>query len=170
MKRWVEHFNSVLNQQPPVQRADIPPAAALLPIDCSRPGKEEIAKAIMLFKNNKSPGPDNIPAEILKADINTITEMLYELIGLIWEEEMVPMDWKVGHLVKLPKIGDLSICENYRGIMLLSVPGKELNTVMLQRMKNAVDTKLRDNQAGFRQNRSCADQIATLRIILEQAS
>ena len=65
MNRWVEHFNSVLNQQPPVQRANIPPAAALLPIDCSRPGKEEIAKAIMLFKNNKSPGPDNIPAEIL---------------------------------------------------------------------------------------------------------
>ena len=40
---------------------------------------------------------------VLKADINTITEMLYKLIGLIWEEEMVPMDWKEGHLVKLPK-------------------------------------------------------------------
>ena len=39
MKRWVEHFNSVLNQQPPVQSADIPPAAGLLPINCSRPGK-----------------------------------------------------------------------------------------------------------------------------------
>ena len=37
-------------------------------------------------------------------------------------------------------------------------------------MKNAVDTKLRDNQAGFRQIRSCADQIAILRIILEQAT
>ena len=170
MKRWFEHFNSVLNQQPPVQRADIPPAATLLPIDCSRPGKEEIAKAIMHLKNNKSPGPDNIPAEILKADINTITEMLYELIGLIWEEEMIPMDWKEGHLVKLPKKGDLSICDNYRGTMLLSVPGKVLNRVMLQRMKNGVDTKLRDNQAGFRQNRSCANPIATLRIILEQAS
>ena len=124
----------------------------------------------MHLKKNKSPGPDNIPAEILKADINTITEMLYELIGLIWEEEMVPMDWKEGHLVKLPKKGDLSICDNYRGIMLLSVPWKVLNRVMLQRMKNTVDTKLRDNQAGFRQNRSCADQIAKLRIILEQVS
>ena len=80
------------------------------------------------------------------------------------------MDRKEGHLVKLPKKGDLSICDNYRGIMLLSIPGKVLNKVMLKRMKNAVDTKLRDNQAGFRQNRSCADQIATLRIILEQAS
>ena len=80
------------------------------------------------------------------------------------------MDWKEGHQVKLPKKGDLSICDNYRGIMLLSIPGKVLNRVMLKKMKNAVDTKLRDNQAGFRQNRSCADQIATLRIILEQVS
>ena len=67
------------------------------------------------------------------------------------------------------KKGNLSICDNYRGIMNLSVPGKVLNRVMLQRLKTAVDDKLRDNQAGFRQNRSCADQIVTLHIILEQS-
>ena len=53
--------------------------------------------------------------------------------------------------------------------MLLSVPGKVLNRVMLQRLKTAVDDKLRDNQAGFWQNRSCAGQIATVCIILEQS-
>ena len=36
-------------------------------------------------------------------------------------------------------------------------------------MKDAVDDKLRDQQAGFRKERSCTDQIATLRIILEQS-
>ena len=40
---------------------------------------------------------------------------------------------------------------------------------MLQRIKEPVDKKLRDQQAGFRMERSCADQIATLRIILEQS-
>ena len=53
--------------------------------------------------------------------------------------------------------------------MLLSVPGKVLNRISLERIKKAVDQKLRDNQAGFRQNRSCADEIATLRIIIEQS-
>ena len=48
--------------------------------------------------------------------------------------------------------------------MLLSVPGKVLN-----RMKEVVDPKLRDQQAGFRRNRSCANQIASLRIIVEQS-
>ena len=36
-------------------------------------------------------------------------------------------------------------------------------------MKSAVDLHLRDHQAGFRYNRSCVDQIATLRIILDQS-
>ncbi|KAK3760603.1 hypothetical protein RRG08_028252 [Elysia crispata] len=40
---------------------------------------------------------------------------------------------------------------------------------MLGRIKEAVDGQLRDNQAGFRKNRSCTDQIAALRIIVEQS-
>ena len=57
---------------------------------------------------------------------------------------------------------DLRDCSNYRGIMLLSTPGKVLNRVLLERMKEAVDPKLRDQKAGFQQNKSCADQIARL--------
>jgi hypothetical protein len=36
-------------------------------------------------------------------------------------------------------------------------------------MKDAVDSQLRDQQDGFRKDRSCTDQIATLRIIQEQS-
>ena len=36
-------------------------------------------------------------------------------------------------------------------------------------MKGKVDQTLRDQQAGFRQDRSCTDQIATQRIIVEQS-
>ena len=53
--------------------------------------------------------------------------------------------------------------------MLLSTPGKVLNRILLERMKKAVDPKLLDQQAGFRRNRSCADQIASLCIIVEQS-
>ncbi|GFR70006.1 reverse transcriptase SR3-left [Elysia marginata] len=53
--------------------------------------------------------------------------------------------------------------------MLLSVPVKVLNRVILERLKEAVDPLLRDQQAGFRKDRSCADQIASLRIIVEQS-
>ena len=67
------------------------------------------------------------------------------------------------------KKGDLRDFSNCRGIMLLSTPGKVLNRVLLERMKEAVDPKLRDKQVGLRRNRSCADHIASLRIIVEQS-
>ncbi|VDO68438.1 unnamed protein product [Schistosoma mattheei] len=39
---------------------------------------------------------------------------------------------------------------------------------MLNRMNVSVDAQLRDQQAGFRKDRSCTEQIATLPIIMEQ--
>ncbi|VDP55100.1 unnamed protein product [Schistosoma margrebowiei] len=36
-------------------------------------------------------------------------------------------------------------------------------------MKDSVDAQLRDQQTGFRKDRSCTDQIVTLRIIVEQS-
>lgn len=60
-------------------------------------------------------------------------------------------------------------CKNYRGITLLSTAPKILNKVILDRIKDAVDARLRDNQAGFRSNRSCLDQILTLSNIVEQS-
>ncbi|CAC5395445.1 unnamed protein product [Mytilus coruscus] len=52
MKRWVEHFNNVLNQDPPVNKADIPPSEELLAISCNRPFKGEIKKTIKMLENN----------------------------------------------------------------------------------------------------------------------
>ncbi|VDP77136.1 unnamed protein product [Schistosoma curassoni] len=72
--------------------------------------------------------------------------------------EQVPMDWKEGHLIKIAKKGDLSKCENYSGIILLSVPWKVFNRVLLNWMKDAVDAQLRNQQCGFRKDRSCTDQ------------
>ncbi|VDO77609.1 unnamed protein product [Schistosoma mattheei] len=73
------------------------------------------------------------------------------------------------HLINIPKEGDLSKCEKYTSITLLSVPRKFFNRVLLDRMKDSVDVRLRDQQAGFRKDRSCTEQIATLRIIAEQS-
>ena len=167
--RWKEHFEELLNRPEPRNPPDIQPADNDLLIDCNSPTKEEISRAIKQLRNGKAAGPDGIPAEALKADLETSVEMLHPLFMKIWEEEQVPSDWKEGYLIKIPKKGDLSSCSNYRGITLLSIPGKVFNRVLLNRMKNAVDPLLRDEQAGFRTNRSCTDQIATLRIILEQS-
>jgi hypothetical protein len=168
LDRWLEHFKELLNRPAPTNPPHINPDNDL-DIDSERPTREEIRDAIQHLKRGKAAGPDNIPAEALKADLKTTVNMLYPLFGRIWEEEEVPEEWKESHLIKLPKKGDLSNCANYRGISLLSVPGKVLNRILLERIKHAVDPLLRDEQAGFRRRRSCIDQIATLRIIVEQS-
>ena len=53
--------------------------------------------------------------------------------------------------------------------MLLSIPGKVLTRIILERLKTTLDKRLRVEQAGFRQDRSCTDHIATMRIIIEQS-
>ena len=164
--RWAEHFKETLNRPAPPAPPDIPPPTQLLDININPPSKTEIAKAI---KSGKAAGPDRIPPEALKADIQTSTDMLHPLLSKIWEQERVPEDWKRGLLVKLSKKGDRSSCNNWRGIMLLSIPGKVLTRIMLERLKIALDKRLRVEQAGFRQDRSCTDHIATMRIIIEQS-
>ena len=61
MSRWVEHFKNILNQEAPVNKADILSVEDNLSVDCKRPSKEEIKQAIKTLKNNKAPVPDNIP-------------------------------------------------------------------------------------------------------------
>ena len=53
--------------------------------------------------------------------------------------------------------------------MLLRIASNVLCRVLLNRMKGAVDTELRDEQAGFENGRHCADHIATIPIIVKQS-
>ena len=170
VRRWMEHFENLLNRPPPDNPPEVLPARNDLPINTDPPTVVEIRKAMNKLHCHKAAGPDAIPPEALKTDTESTAEVLHGLFVKIWEEEVFPKDWMEGHLVKLPKKGDLSNCNNYRGITLLSIPGKVFNRVILERMKDAVDKQLRDQQAGFRKNRSCLDQIATLRIIIEQST
>ena len=57
----------------------------------------------------------------------------------------------------------------YVKIAQLSVGAKVLKRIFPTRLLKAVDEKLREQQAGFRKDRSCTDQIAALRIIIEQS-
>ena len=116
--RWREHFEEILNRPSPANPPDILPAEADLPVECGTPTKQEIKKAIRQMKSGKAPGPDNIPAEALKVDVEETTELLHPLFVKMWEEEIILAEWKEGYLVKLPKKGDMSNCANYRLITL----------------------------------------------------
>jgi len=87
-----------------------------------------------MLKAGKAAGPDDIPAEALKADPNISWDILYDLFGKIWKGEEMPQDWNESYIVTLPKKGDRRECQNYRGISLILVVGKVLNRIILLRL------------------------------------
>ena len=54
LKRWREHFEELLNRPPPQNPPDITPAEEVLQINCERPSKAEIEKAIHHMKRGES--------------------------------------------------------------------------------------------------------------------
>merc|ERR1719354_365218 len=87
-----------------------------LEINIDIPNEAEVRKAIESLKPNKAPGIDLINAEIIKAEIESSTKYLTDLFHAIWREETIPEDWCKGVITKLPKKGDLSNCDNWRGV------------------------------------------------------
>ena len=73
LKRWREHFEELLNRPPAQDPPDIAPAEEVLQINCDRPSKAEIEKAIHHMKRGKASGPDKILAKVIKGDIDTST-------------------------------------------------------------------------------------------------
>ena len=169
-RRWMEHFREVLNRPPPSEVPNIQEVATDLDISTDVLTRREIIEAINSLKNGKAPGHDNLNAELFKADPELAATILTPLFIKIWEQEDIPSDWGRGVIMKIPKKGSLGDCNNRRGITLLSVPTKIFCKVIIQRITQAVDDILRNEQVGFRKGRGCTDQIFTLRNILEQCT
>ena len=75
--------------------------------------------------------------------------VLTRLFNRIWIDEVKPDEWELAIITKIPKKGDLSECNNYRGKSLTSVIIKVFSLLIL-RVQSAVGTTLREEQAGFR--------------------
>ncbi|XP_030638825.1 uncharacterized protein LOC115819438 [Chanos chanos] len=132
-----------------------------------KPIRPKISR-VKTTKNGKAAGIDSIHAEMLKADLDTSVKVLTDLFRNIWDRNVIPEDWAKSLIAKIPKKGNLQNCKNCQGITLLSIPSKVFCRVLLGRIDMAIDTKLRQEQAGFRRGRGCTDQIFALRNIIEQ--
>ena len=105
---------------------------------------------------------------MLKTDIDT-SSTLHDLIGSIWTTEVIPDGWGKGLLARIAKKGDLRNCDNWRVVTLVSIPSKVFCRILLNRINEAIDNKLGEEQAGFRRGRGCIDHIFALHNIFEQS-
>ena len=118
------------------------------------------------LKAGKAAGCCCIKAEMLKHGGEVMLEKLQDLFTGVWDSEAVPADWHKGIILPLYKgKGSRSECGNYRGITLLSVPGKAFAHVLLSRMRPRLLQCRRQEQSGFTPGRSTVDRILTLNVI-----
>ena len=171
-ERWKEHFSQLLNRPSSVDHTvldHIPQRPVLEELD-NTPSMEEIQKAIRQMSSGKAPGRDGIPAEVYKALSNEALQAFHSILVSIWEEEEMPADLRDASIVSLFKNKGLRAdCGNHGGISLLSIAGKILARIMLNRVIPSIAEKnLPESQCGFRRNRSTVDMVFAVRQIQEK--
>uniref|UniRef100_A0A8C9SX65 ribonuclease H n=1 Tax=Scleropages formosus TaxID=113540 RepID=A0A8C9SX65_SCLFO len=115
----------------------------------------------------KAPGVDEIRPEFLKSLDVVGLSWLTRLCSIAWSSGTVPLDWQTGVVVPLFKKGDRRLRSNYRGITLLSLPGKVYAGVLERRIRPIVEPRIQEEQCGFRPGRGTLDQLYTLTRVLE---
>ena len=90
----------------------------------------------------------------------------------VWEGvEPMPAEWKANYLVPLPKSGDVTKCDRWRGIILSSVVEKVFSRIINGRLQQYIEKEALspETQCGFRPGRGMLDMVFTLRMALEIA-
>ena len=129
--RWRRYFSQLFNVHgvKDVGQAEIHTAEPLVP----EPSGSEVELAIDKLKSHKSPGIDQIPAELIKAGGRTIYLENHKLIISIWKKEKLPEEWKESIIVPINRKGDKTDYNNYRGISILPTIYKILSNILLSR-------------------------------------
>ena len=130
--------------------------------------REEVEAAVKSLKPGKSAWVDNIPAELLQAGGETMTDVLLNFCNKIWQTGEWPTPWTQSLVITLPKKGNLFQCQNYRTISLISHASKVMLKILLNRLTPQAETITAEKQAGFRPGYSTTEQIFSLRIQCER--
>jgi hypothetical protein len=112
-------------------------------------GNLEVEIAIAKLKKYKSPGSDQIPADLIQAGGEILLSEIHKLINSVWNKEELPAQWKESIIVPIYKKGDKTDCNNYRGISLLSTSYKMLSIIFPPRLSPYIGEIIGDHQCRF---------------------
>ena len=125
--------------------------------------ESELRTAVFSQNNNKSPGIDNIPSEIIKASYAFISPFLLSLYNKMYNNGEYPNSWGESIIYPIFKKGDVNDAQNYRGITLINILAKIYSQLLLNRLTKwtAEYDKITNKQFGFQKGKSTTDLILT---------
>ena len=123
------------------------------------------------LKNNKRPGPDGIPHELIRLMPHSFKTSLRHLMIIMWITGHTPAPWKVSSTILLYKKDDPTHLENRRPIGLLNTIYKVWTRFVTEVLSSYSEDYhiLSPSQEGFRPSRNTSRHLQRLAHILEDA-
>ena len=167
LERWRESFEEIMNTESQGR-------AVISCMGMERGGgrllvqgpikRREVKRAIGRLKLGKASGVDGITAEMLKFGGEAVIDWMHMICNLAWKQGVVPDDWVKAIMVPVYKgKGSKEECCNYRGISLVSIAGKVYGKIIIERVMEITESRISEEQGGFRRGRGCVDQIFTVK-------
>jgi hypothetical protein len=111
-----------------VKKAEVHMHEPLVP----SPSRLEVEIVIAKLKKYKSPGSDQIPAELIQSGGEMLLSAIQKLINSVWNKEELPDQWKF-IIVPVHKKGDKTGCNNFREMSRLSSSYTIVSNILLSK-------------------------------------
>ncbi len=172
--RWREHFAGLFAEGICADLgyiADAVPRRPPLMESDAMFTRAEYAGAVQALKVGKTADEDGIVTELLRAAGDAIHDTFCDLVRACWKHGQVPTAWRDAIMVPLPKgKGDARLCDSWRGISLLSVPGKILARLVATCITRNAEGVLVESANGFRPGRGTMDCVAIACQLIDMAN
>lgn len=169
---WFDYFSQIFKSNSSPFEASFLPEENLSFIDpildCDITVRE-VSLVLNKLKSGKAPGCDALKPEFFKYLGNFSLIAISNIFNRILETGQIPSSWILIIINPIYKKGDVSDPANYRPISLIPVVTKIFTSILNNRLLNFLNShhKLLEEQAGFRKNYSCLDQIFILNCLID---
>ena len=184
---WIEHFSALNKSNPNDDRDSDVHVKNVMDVVADTLGDKchtqacsildknfthkEIQEGICKLKNGKASGCDGISNEIIKSASKSIVPVVCDIFNKLLELEHYPIQWATGLIIPLHKSGETDDPINFRGITINSCLSKLFTLLLNERLTLFCESNqiIEYNQVGFRKGFRTADQVFTLKTIIDQS-
>jgi hypothetical protein len=96
-------------------------------------------------KKPQSQKNDFPTSKLIQSGGEMLLYAIHKLIISVRNKEELPDQWKESIIVPARKMGDKTVCNNYRGISLLSTSYKMLSNILLSRLSPHINEIIGDH-------------------------
>ena len=126
----------------------------------------ELKTAIEKLANDKAPGLNKVRPNSFKSLRNSNLSHLLTFLKQYWEGEADFAEWHEGQLVPVPKSGDLSDPNKWRGVTLMYIGSKVFSRILCARLFQVTNKHGVKYQFGSTPGVGCQDGTFTIKTLL----